>query len=85
MRKLRNSAFVVHTLFLHAWAVLIAFYLVGWKAALLTALLPVASWLGIIWQYATHNRAVILFGGAVAFWFFCCGVVWMAERAAKSR
>jgi hypothetical protein len=85
MRRLRLTALIAHTALLHAWAILIAFYLGGWKAVAVTALLPVASWLGLIWQYAADSRAVILFGCAVAFCFICWGLVLVAERAARSR
>jgi hypothetical protein len=85
MRRLRLIGLIAHTALLHMWAIMIAFYLSGWKAAVVTALLPVASWLGVIWQYAADSRAVILFGCAVAFCFVCWGLVWMAENAARSR
>ena len=85
MGRLRLTALIAHTVLLHGWAILIAFYLTGWKAAVVTALLPVASWLGIIWQNAADSRATMLFGGAVAFWFLCCALVIAAERMARCR
>ena len=85
MRRLRLIALLAHTILLHGWAILIAFYLTGWKAAVVTALLPVASWLGIIWQNAADSRATMLFGGAVAFWFLCCVLVIVVERVARFR
>ena len=85
MHRLRLITLASHTLLLHAWAILISFYLSGWNAAVVTALLPVASWLGIIWQNAAVSRATMLFGGAVAFWFLCCVLVIVVERVARFR
>ena len=74
-------AFVLYTIVLHAWTVFLAFEFTGLVSAIVTGLLPVASW--IVWCFQipdAHAAIRSAFAFSVVLWIVSAVLVMLARR-----